>query len=160
MGVKRPWNIVNMPVYSLATYTDGQVNMNICTYVTAVSMKPKLFMVAVDYSTKTYENLENGCDCVLQILYKDHISLINLLGKKSGKQVNKLEKLNSKDLVTKWNEHEVLKGACGYLKLEMKGRKNIDGDHEIFWFEVTKSKTNSEDNILMFQDLIEAGIIL
>ncbi len=35
MGVKRPWNIVNMPVYSLATYVDDQLNMNVCTYVTA-----------------------------------------------------------------------------------------------------------------------------
>ncbi|WP_424963453.1 flavin reductase [Ekhidna sp.] len=160
MGVKRPWNIVDMPVYSLATYADDQVNMNICTYVTAVSMKPKLFMVAVDYSTKTFENLEKGRGSVLQILHQDHQSLVNLLGKKSGKQINKADQLASKELISKWSGHEVLDGACGYLKLEMKGRKNVQGDHELFWFEVVKSKTNSEDNILMFQDLIEAGIIL
>ena len=160
MGVKRPWNIVNMPVYSLATYIDDHVNMNICTYVTAVSMKPKLFMVAVDYSTKTYENLEKGCDCVLQILHQDQQSLVNLLGKKSGKKINKVDKLTSKEKLSKWNGHEVLDGACGYLKLELKGRKNVQGDHELFWFEVVKSKTNSENNILMFQELVEAGIIL
>ena len=160
MGLKRPWNIVNIPVYSLATYVDDQVNMNICTYVTAVSMKPKLFMVAIDYSTKTYENLEKGCECVLQILHQNHQSLVSLLGKKSGKQIKKAEKLISKDFLTKWNGREVLAGACGYLEIEMRGRKNVGGDHELFWFEVIKSKTNSENNILMLQDLIEAGIIL
>lgn len=160
MGVKRPWNIVNMPVYSLATYDGDQVNMNICTYVTAVSMKPKLFMIAVDYTTKTHENLEGGSEVILQILHRDHQKLINLLGKKSGKQINKAEKLISKNSLTKWNGRDVLSGACGYLALDMRGRKNVGGDHELFWFEVVKSKTNLENNILMFQDLIEAGIIL
>jgi len=160
MGLKRPWNIVNMPVYSLATYSEERVNMNICTYVTAVSMKPKLFLVAVDYSTKTFENLGSGQVSILQILHQDHQNLVNLLGKKSGNQINKADKLYSKGLLTRWNGRDVLSGACGYLALEMRGRKNVAGDHELFWFEVVKSKTNLENNILMFQDLIEAGIIL
>ncbi|WP_420577432.1 flavin reductase [Ekhidna sp.] len=117
-------------------------------------------MIAIDYYSKTYENLHKGCECVLQILHQDHQNLVNLLGKKSGKQIKKTDRLVSKDLLTKWNNLRVLDGACGYLKLEMKGRKNVKGDHELFWFEVMKSKTNSENNILMFQDLIEAGIIL
>ncbi|GAB4249150.1 MAG: hypothetical protein Tsb0034_28530 [Ekhidna sp.] len=160
MSKKRPWNIVDMPVYSLATYSDNQINMNICTYVTAVSMKPKLFMVAIDYSSKTFENLDKGSECVLQILHQDHKDLVNLLGKKSGKLINKSETLESKKMITKWNAHQVLAGACGYLKLNVRGRKNVQGDHELFWFEVVKSKTNSEHNILMFQDLIKAGLIL
>ncbi|WP_420316316.1 flavin reductase [Ekhidna sp.] len=160
MGVKRPWNIVDMPVYSMATYDDDQVNMNICTYVTAISMKPKLFMVAIDYSTKTYKNLEQGSNVILQILHQDHSKLVPLLGKTSGTRVSKQEKLVSKGLITNWNGHQVLNGACGFLALEQRGRKNVGGDHELFWFEVVKSKTNSENNILMFQDLIQAGIIL
>ena len=32
--MKRPWNIISPPVYSLVTYDDeGKVNMNICTYI-------------------------------------------------------------------------------------------------------------------------------
>ena len=84
MGVKRPWNIVDMPVYSLATYHKGQVNMNICTYVSAVSMKPKLFMVAIDYNTQTYQNLQENDTAVLQILHEDQQQLVPMLGKKSG----------------------------------------------------------------------------
>ena len=45
--MKRPWNIISPPVYSLVTYDEeGKVNMNICTYVSAVSMKPKMYSIA------------------------------------------------------------------------------------------------------------------
>ena len=55
--MKRPWNIISPPVYSLVTYDEhGKVNMNICTYVSAVSMKPKMYSIAIDYTTKTYKN--------------------------------------------------------------------------------------------------------
>ena len=47
VAMTRPWNLLNLPVYSLATYQGEKVNMNICTYVSAVSMKPKQYMVAV-----------------------------------------------------------------------------------------------------------------
>ncbi len=160
MGVKRPWNIVDMPVYSLVTFHAGQVNMNICTYVSAVSMKPKLFMVAVDYKTQTYENLETCDKAVLQILHKDHKSLVSLLGKRSGKNLNKHKKLEEKKMLTTWNGHQVLNGACGYLLLKLKERANVGGDHELFYFNVESSNTKNEEGILMFQQLIEEGIIL
>lgn len=160
MGIRRPWNIVDMPVYSLATYADGMVNMNICTYVSAVSMKPKLYMIAIDYTTKTFQNLEKGCDAVLQVLHQDHSSLIKGLGKKSGQNINKEAFLERKNMLDRWNDQAVLKGACAYVQLKQAGRKQIEGDHELFWFEVKKSKTQSESGILMFQDLIERKIIL
>lgn len=160
MGVKRPWNIVNMPIYSLATYEGDKVNMNICTYVTAVSMKPKLFMVAIDYTTKTYANLEKEGAGVLQILHLDHASLINRLGKKSGKTTDKEAYLEKHNLLDQWNGSLVLKDACGYMQFKQTGRQNVGGDHELFLFEVVKSKTVSEQGVLMFQDLVDKGIIL
>ena len=56
--MKRPWNIIDLPIYSLQT-TDkkGNINMNICTYVSAISIKPKMYSIAIDYNTKTFENL-------------------------------------------------------------------------------------------------------
>lgn len=160
MGIRRPWNIVDMPVYSLATYGDGKVNMNICTYVSAVSMKPKLYMIAIDYSTQTYQNLEKGSEAILQVLHQDHSALITGLGKKSGQNSNKEAFLERNNMLDHWNGQAVLKGACAYLQLIQTGRKQIGGDHELFWFEVKKSKTQSETGILMFQDLIERRIIL
>ena len=160
MGVKRPWNIVDMPIYSLATYSQGSVNMNICTYVNAVSMKPKLFMVAIDYTTKTYEQLEDSDYAVLQILHEEHQSLIKLLGKSSGHKVDKGQKLRNHDLLTEWHGYPVLDGACGYLLLKKQNRMNIGGDHELFYFHVEKSSTKSESGVLMFQKLIDEGVIL
>ena len=158
--MKRPWNMVDVPVYSLATYQDGQVNMNICTYVSAVSMNPKLYMVALDYQTKTYDNLHQSKVAVLQILHEDHSSLVKLLGKKSGSKIDKAHKLQKQQLLTDWQGHQVLKGACGYLLLNLKDRSNIGGDHELFYFEVEKSTTKNDKGILMFQELIKKGIIL
>ena len=84
--MKRPWNLANIPVYSLATYDGQKVNMNICTYVSAVSMKPKRYIVAVYHQTKSLENILKSKTAVLQVLSKEHISLVNVLGKKSGLQ--------------------------------------------------------------------------
>ena len=160
MGVRRPWNIVNVPIYSLATYAGENINMNICTYVSAVSMKPKIYMIAVDYSTHTYEMLKNGAKAVLQLLDQSQINLVKPLGKKTGKNFDKQQYLQKKEHLSVWNGHTVLRDACAYLELNILDQKNIDGDHQLFWFEVKKSKTISEDGILMFQDLINQGIIL
>ena len=74
--MKRPWNIIDLPVYSLLSNdVNGNINMNICTYVSAVSMKPKIYSIAIDFKTKTYDNLI-ACDrVVLQLLSKKNISL-------------------------------------------------------------------------------------
>ncbi|NQZ76106.1 MAG: flavin reductase [Ekhidna sp.] len=149
-----------MPIYSLATYHGSKVNMNICTYVTAVSMKPKLFMIAVDYNTQTFQNLRSENRAVLQILHSDQQNLIQLLGKKSGKVVDKQAKLEDRDLLTSWKGNRVLKESCGYLQLRTIKRSNIGGDHEIFYFEVETSTTKNEAGVLMFQKLIADGVIL
>ena len=75
--MKRPWNIISPPVYSLVTYDEhGKVNMNICTYVSAVSMKPKMYSIAIDYTTKTYKNLEKSSRVVLQLLSASNLKVI------------------------------------------------------------------------------------
>ena len=67
--MKRPWNIVNPAIYSLITYDENNnLNMNICSYVSAVSLKPKIYSIAVDYSTKTYENLKLNSSVVLTVI--------------------------------------------------------------------------------------------
>ena len=71
--MKRPWNIVSPPVYSLLTFDDdGKLNMNICTYVSAVSMQPKMYSIAIDYTSKTYKNLQKSSKVVLQLLSSDN----------------------------------------------------------------------------------------
>ena len=73
--MKRPWNIIDLPVYSLLSNDiNGNINMNICTYVSAVSMKPKIYSIAIDFKTKTYDNLIASDRVVLQLLSKKNIS--------------------------------------------------------------------------------------
>ena len=158
--MKRPWNRINSSIYSLITHNiRDEINMNICTYVSAVSMKPKIYSVAVYYGTKTFENLENSENVVLQILSKDNIGLVKNLGKKSGLKINKDKYLRKQNLL-KWKEYEVLDNSCALIELKKSDCIKNHGDHAIYLFDLVSSKTIKETNILTFQDLVEQKIIL
>lgn len=158
--MRRPWNIINSPIYSLATYKGDQVNMNICTYVSAISMQPKQYLISLDYKTQTYENLLKNDLAILQILTFNNIKLVRALGKNSGKVTNKQSYLSKKDALVRWNGFDVLGGAAAYIQLRKTASHNSGGDHEHFFFSVEKFKTIDDQNILMFQDLIDNKIIL
>ena len=159
--MKRPWNIINPPIYSLVTYDEtDNLNMNICSYVSAVSLKPKLYSIAIDYSTKTYENLKLNSSVVLQLLSKSQLKIIRKLGKTSGHLFNKEKYLKSKDMLDNWRKNIVLKNTCALIELKKNNEINIEGDHAIFTFSVLKYTTLSEDRILTFRDLIDNKIIL
>lgn len=156
--MKRPWNIIDTPVYSLATYNKDAVNMNICTYVTAISMQPKLYGVAVYQNTKTLHYLQASSIAVLQILHPDQISLVKPLGKKSGFDFDKELYLANKGWTDTWNEYKVLKGCAAYILLK-KTSSVPSGDHAFFIFEAIGYKTVFEQ-VLQFQELITQKIIL
>ena len=96
---------------------------------------------------------------ILQILRKSHLDLVNTLGKKSGKNMDKHKYLAQKNLLLKWKGFDVLKEAAAYLLLE-KQSKRITGDHTLYTFSVKNYSTHYDDEILMFQDLVEHKIIL
>ena len=156
--MRRPWNIIDTPVYSLATKANGQVNMNICTYVTAISMKPKMYAVALDPQTKTYENVCRGDRAVLQIMGQSQINLVNTLGRKSGLSLDKESYLERRNLLVNWKNTPVLREAAALISLEKLGSQPT-GDHELFWFKTTGYRSIHE-NILMFQQLIANKVIL
>ena len=160
--MKRPWNIVSPTVYSLLTFdSKNKLNMNICTYVSAISMKPKMYGIAIDYNTLTYQNLMNdSSEVVLQFLSKENSSLVRKLGKVSGFKSNKEQYLQKKDLLTKYKKYPILKGINGLLIL--KQNKIIDdlGDHALFIFDIKGYKTYSQEPCLNFQDLVDQKIIL
>lgn len=159
--MKRPWNIVSPPVYSLLTFdANGKLNMNICTYVSAVSMKPKMYSIAIDYTSKTYKNLEKSSKVVLQLLSSENLKVIRKLGKVSGRLFDKERYLNSYDLLDNWKGYKVLKGVSAILELEKDSEIRHHGDHAIFFFNVTGFKTFTDNNVLSFQDLVKNRIIL
>jgi flavin reductase (DIM6/NTAB) family NADH-FMN oxidoreductase RutF len=150
--MKRPWNLPNVPVYSLATYSEATVNMNICTYVTAVSMKPKQYIIAVYHDTLSLENMMNSNVAVLQFLSrKHHTSLINILGKKSGRSYNKKRYLDRKGILTLWKNKEVLSHSAALIELEKRWWKEA-GDHTLFLFDVKSFVVHHED-VLTLDDL-------
>ena len=89
----------------MITYDEHDtLNMNICSYVSAVSLKPKLYLIAIDYSTKTYKNLKQNSVVVLQLLSKSHLKIIRKLGKTSGSLFNKEKYLKSKGILDNWRK--------------------------------------------------------
>ena len=77
--MKRVWNIVNPSIYSLSSFNnEGEQNFNICSYVSVVSLKPKLYMIAIEKTSKTHSNLSKSSSCILQILSIDNINLIKV----------------------------------------------------------------------------------
>lgn len=155
--MRKPWNLPDLPVYSLATYDDGAVNMNICTYVTAVSLDPKLFMVAVYHNTKTLENIRNSDKAVLQILHENQADLVRTLGKKTGITYNKFSYLSKKQMMSRWQDYDVLKEACAYIELE-KISAIETGDHDAYFFRALRSKSFS-DQVLTTGHLRKLSII-
>ena len=155
--MKRPWNLPNIPVYSLATYDGEKVNMNICTYVSAVSMKPKRYMVAVYHETQSLQNILLSQTAILQVLGKQHVSLVNVLGKRSGLRYDKESYLIKRKHIELWNDRKVLSQCAGLVELEKVWSKDA-GDHVLFLFDVKRFQTNHE-NVLMLDDLREKKLV-
>jgi flavin reductase (DIM6/NTAB) family NADH-FMN oxidoreductase RutF len=157
--VKKPWNIANLPIYSLATYNEqGEVNMNICTYVSAVSMQPKRMMIAVYKGTKSLMNLDINKFAVLQLLHENQYGLVRVLGHKSGKSYNKANYLAKKNILTSWQNVAVLKEANAWMYLNLITTQDA-GDHIMHLFDVSAHKTNSDQNYLDINFLREKKLI-
>lgn len=152
--MKKPWNLSDVTIYSLASYhAEQEVNMNICTYVTPISMTPKLYSIAVYRNTKTLENCSKTQKIVLQILAKNQIQFVNTLGKKSGLNYNKMTYLNKKQALTIWENQLVLKDCAAYILLDKIEVIDIEeSDHIVFIYKALKAKT-FHDQILTLNDL-------
>lgn len=158
--MRRPWNLVDLPVYSLASYHEEGFNMNICTYVSAISLKPKLYMVSVYKGTHTLTLLKNNPDFVLQLLHQTQAGLVRALGKRHGNQFDKQRYLENKKQLALWLDRPVLKDCCALLWLEAADHLETKGDHELFICKVKKSKVINETAVLTTQHLIKNNIIL
>lgn len=155
---KKPWNRVNLPVYSISSTNGEENNMHIITYVTAISMEPKRFVVGVYHGTKTLELVEQQGAFVLQLLSEQQYNLVALLGKQSGKKVNKIERLKKRKLVEEWNGYTVLKEAVSVLHLRILHAFE-GGDHKGFLCEVTAWKNLNTGDPLTLDVLRSKKII-
>ncbi len=168
--MKKPWNLPDLPVYSLMTECEGRVNMNICTYVSAMSMSPKRYAIGVYYNTKTLENIQKGGKIVLQLLAQNQWPVVRNFGQKSGTAFDKHDFLSRKNkgdtqhphkqpyACTRWYDFIVLKNALAYVELEAVWHQSA-GDHELYLFEVKRHQTLSEKAPLRVSDLRENGLV-
>lgn len=150
--MKKPWNLINPPIYSLASYNGEQVNMNICTYVTSISMKPKCYAIALYENTQTLALALRSTEVILQLLSTEHLKFIKTLGYKHGGLYDKQAYLTKNQALTVWQNRWVLANASAYLWLKKSSITPI-GDHHLGIFEVLKYQTNSHQEILTLDHL-------
>lgn len=134
--MQRPWNKAHEVVYSLSTFSQNHIaNMNICTYVVPVSMKPKKYMIALDPTTQTYTNFIKSEYAVLQILGEDCKKYVSTLWKKTGKDGDKLQKY-AKEL-SSYKDFLVLSNVSVYIYVKKSQYIEVpDGDHHLFVVDV------------------------
>lgn len=133
--MRKPWNRVDLPVYSVSSRTGDAYNMHICTYVSAVSMQPKQYMVALYHGTRTLELVEKNGHFLLQLLSVEQYNLVKLLGQQSGNKINKIQRLEKRKLLDQYNGFYFLKDTLAIMECRviqtMEG-----GDHRLFLCDV------------------------
>jgi flavin reductase (DIM6/NTAB) family NADH-FMN oxidoreductase RutF len=155
---KKPWNRVSLPVYSISTKEGDTNNMNICTYVSAVSMQPKRMLVAIYEGTKTLELVNKTGHFVLQILPEYQYRLVDLLGKKSGNTINKIGRLEKRKLIAIWNGFKILQDALAVMELKVINTME-GGDHKLFLCDVAAYKNLNGGTVLTLDVLRQHKLI-
>ncbi|KAL3924585.1 MAG: hypothetical protein SGILL_000955 [Bacillariaceae sp.] len=129
--------------------------MNILTYATPVSTAPsRVWSLGLFKDTLSEANLrKSGGVCVLQLLTKQHMDTVPILGSVSGRDVDK--KTECQKIGLEWEDlkdddgFQVLPGCVTYVKLSIKGGVVDAGSHLIVPFcEVVETYTSldSDDN--------------
>jgi flavin reductase (DIM6/NTAB) family NADH-FMN oxidoreductase RutF len=146
-GNKRPWNRVNLPVYSISSKSDDNENMHIITYASQISMQPKRFVCGIYNGTQTLENVTQQGEFILQLLSATQYRLVDLLGKKTGKKIDKISRLKKRDELAEWNGYPVLKNCLAVMQLKVISTFD-GGDHQGFLCDVTAYKNLNVGEVL------------
>lgn len=158
MTRKKPWNRVDLPVYSCSSKSALKNNMHIITYASQISMQPKRFICGIYYNTQTLMNIEASGEFVLQLLSEKQYRLVDLLGKKSGKHIDKISRLQKRDELILWNDFIILKNCLAVMQLKV--IKSFDaGDHKAFLCDMISYKNLNEGNPLTLNTLREKRLI-
>lgn len=158
--MRKLWNRPSFAMWSLSTIDkDGNGNMNICAYVTSISMQPKIMLLAVYHHTKTLQNLKHEPRALLQLLTVDHVDIVHTCGRQSGNSVDKIAKVSKHHPVAYHKGLPYLKDCAGFMELEISDLREVGGDHLLATAEVIMSKNLTDQPILTSDYLKEKGII-
>lgn len=158
MTKKKPWNRVNLPVYSISSKTKDSHNMHIITYASQISMQPKRFVCGIYHGTQTLLNIESSGEFVLQLLADNQYRMVDLLGKKSGKTIDKIGRLKKRNELEEWNGFYILKNCLAVMHLKVISSFE-GGDHKGFLCDVVAYKNLIEGNVLTLDKLREKKLI-
>ncbi|MBU6158751.1 MAG: flavin reductase [Bacteroidetes bacterium] len=156
---KKPWNRTDQPVYSISSKIGDQHNMHIATYVTPISMQPKQYVVGIYEGTRTLELVEQQQVFVLQLLAAHQYNLVPLLGKQSGHQIDKIQRLQKRKLLDQWNDFYILKDALSVVLLQGQTPIQTNGDHRVYICDVLSWKNLNQGEVLTLDYLREKKVI-
>jgi flavin reductase (DIM6/NTAB) family NADH-FMN oxidoreductase RutF len=109
-------------------------------------------MVAIYEHTKTLELVNKKPHFVLQLLSATQYRLVDLLGKKSGYTINKIQRIEKRKLLTDWNGFAILTTALAVMELKVINTMP-GGDHTIFLCDVVAYKNLNDGDALTLDDL-------
>lgn len=158
--MRKIWNRPNQTVWSLATIDEeGVGNMNICTYVSSVSMEPKLMMVAVYHGTKTHDNVRVTKKAILQLLTQELAPVTRVCGHLSGNNISKISRLKKRYEISSIGEIPYFIASAGYLELRLQKFIAIGGDHDLGIFAVVAHKNLQDVPPLTTEYLRSRGLL-
>jgi len=132
--------------------------MHIITYASQISMHPKRYVCGIYEGTKTLEHIIGNNEFVLQLLAQEQYRLVELLGKKSGYQIDKMARLEKRKLLSLWNGYPVLKDALAVMHLKAIS-SFPGGDHTGFLCDVLQYKNLNDGEPLTLDTLRKHKLI-
>ena len=158
--MRKIWNRPNQQVWSLSTVDEkGVGNMNICTYISNVSMEPKIIMVALYRGTKTHHNVVKNKRALLQLLSEELAPVTRLCGHFSGTKIDKIARLKRRYTIDSAQDLPFFAASAGYLELELSKLVTFGGDHDLALCSVVAHK-NIRDVPLLTTDYLRANGLL
>jgi flavin reductase (DIM6/NTAB) family NADH-FMN oxidoreductase RutF/rubredoxin len=107
--------LINYGLYIVGSKVDSKINAQISNTVFQVTDKPNTIVISINKSNYTHEFIEASKLFTVSIIAKTApLSLIGNFGFKSGKNVNKFEKISH--LLTKNGLPVVLEHTLGYIE--------------------------------------------
>lgn len=158
--MRKIWNRPSWPVWSVSTVNaQGKGNMNIATYVQAVSLEPKLMMIGLYKNTQTLANIADTKRAVLQLLPETLAPVVRICGQKSGRDIDKITRLQKRFDLKQINNLYYFTEAASYVELELQELIAVDGDHLLGICTVGKQKNLHDVPLLTTDYLREQGYI-
>jgi flavin reductase (DIM6/NTAB) family NADH-FMN oxidoreductase RutF len=147
--MRKIWNRPADAVWSLSTNSAAGVgNMNICTYVTAVSLEPKLMLVAVYKNTQTLANVKVGGKVLLQLLTQELAPVVRVCGSLSGQDIDKIKRLQKRYALAQHEQLFYFSQSAGFMEIEIEQLLDTSGDHQLLVGKVIKGKNLVDAPIL------------